>query len=198
MTFERGFATFFMNRTNRSGVIATAGVIGGNDQTGKWKIGARFDRETLIERVRRISTYRDRIKVSNLDAIAFLSSLRPRLDSKSLVYLDPPYYVKGRGLYANFYTDQDHRDVHAYVTAMKTPWIVSYDDVNFIRALYGDASQVAYSLKYAMINGTSGGEVMYFSPGLIIPDVSCPASIPQSGFALAMKRIEARKQQQIF
>lgn len=195
VTFERGFATFYMNRTNRSGVIGTAGVIGGNEQTGRWKIGARFDRTVLVERVQRIAKYKERIRVYNMDAIAFLTSLRERLDAKSLVYLDPPYYVKGRGLYANFYTDQDHRDVHRYVQTMNSPWIVSYDDVSFIRSLYGAASQVSYSLNYAMINGTKGGEVMYFSPGLKIPDVSCPASIPQPLFSSAMKRIERSKQQ---
>lgn len=35
-----GFATFFLNRTNRSGIL-NGGVIGGRDQTGPWKIDAR-------------------------------------------------------------------------------------------------------------------------------------------------------------
>ena len=37
--FDLGFSTFFLNRTNRSGIIM-AGVIGGISQTGKWKIDA--------------------------------------------------------------------------------------------------------------------------------------------------------------
>jgi len=38
---ELGFATFFLNRTNRSGIL-NAGVIGGKYQTGEWKIDARY------------------------------------------------------------------------------------------------------------------------------------------------------------
>jgi len=38
---DLGFATFFLNRTNRSGIIANGGVIGGPDPTGPWGIVPR-------------------------------------------------------------------------------------------------------------------------------------------------------------
>lgn len=41
---EIGFATFFLNRTNRSGILK-AGVIGGKAQLGKWKIDVRFNKK---------------------------------------------------------------------------------------------------------------------------------------------------------
>ena len=41
--FALGFATFFLNRTNHSGIL-NAGMIGGRKQQGTWKIDARFNR----------------------------------------------------------------------------------------------------------------------------------------------------------
>ena len=91
---ELGFSTFFLNRTNRSGIII-AGVIGGKDQTGPWKLDARFNKIDLLARIEVIARNKDRISLSNLDAIEFLKCEVPTMSKKSLVYLDPPYYVKG-------------------------------------------------------------------------------------------------------
>src|SRR5690606_20758450 len=104
---ELGFSTFYLNRTNRSGIIR-GGIIGGKEQDGDWKIDARFNKSDLIRRIEKIARYRSRIKVSNLDAAIFLNKLQPELDSSSLVYLDPPYYVKGGDLYENHYDHEDH------------------------------------------------------------------------------------------
>lgn len=176
-SFERGFATFYLNRTNRSGVIGSAGVIGGNLQTGNWKMDARFDRADLVARIKRIASFRERIRVYNHDAIVFLEAIKDHLGDHSIVYLDPPYYVKGSVLYTNHYVDKNHVEIRDYVKKLSSPWIVSYDDVQFIRSLYTEVSSVTYRLSYSLINGSKGGEVMYFSPGLAIPVVECPASI---------------------
>ena len=53
-SFELGFATFYMNRTNRSGIIK-GGVIGGQDQAGIWKLDARFNKKELIDRIQKIA-----------------------------------------------------------------------------------------------------------------------------------------------
>ena len=42
-----GFSTFFLNRTNRSGIIK-GGIIGGKDQSGKWKMDVRFNNQQEI------------------------------------------------------------------------------------------------------------------------------------------------------
>ena len=88
-----GFSTFFLNRTNRSGII-NAGVIGGRKQDGQWKIDARYNRTDLIRRIERIALYKEKIDLRNSDAVDLVKSLRPKLPSKTLFYFDPPYYVK--------------------------------------------------------------------------------------------------------
>ena len=49
--FDLGFATFFLNRTNRSGII-NGGVIGGVKQKGEYKIDCRFNKDNLIDRIK--------------------------------------------------------------------------------------------------------------------------------------------------
>jgi DNA adenine methylase len=51
---DLGFAALFLNRTNRSGIIS-GGVIGGKDQTGAWKLDARFTKPELINRIKRVA-----------------------------------------------------------------------------------------------------------------------------------------------
>lgn len=71
--FEVGFSTFYLNRTNRSGVL-TGGVIGGLGQSGKWKIDARFPRNELITRIELIASLRESITLYNLDAESFFAT----------------------------------------------------------------------------------------------------------------------------
>ena len=105
-----GFSTFFLNRTNRSGILK-AGIIGGYAQTGNYKIDARFNKDELIKRIQRIADYADRIHLTNEDAVSLVQRLKLILPPNTLVYLDPPYYIKGKGLYMNYYNDQDHQDI---------------------------------------------------------------------------------------
>jgi DNA adenine methylase len=53
-----GFATFFLNRTNRSGIL-NGGIIGGRDQTGPWKIDARYNARELVNYIKGRDLYYD-------------------------------------------------------------------------------------------------------------------------------------------
>lgn len=164
-----GFSFFFLNRTNRSGII-NGGVIGGYDQTGNWKIDARFNKNTLIQRITRINGYSDRIFTYNLDALKFLSRMEKELPSKALIYLDPPYYDKGQRLYDNFYCPDDHALVRNAVSTIKgIPWIVSYDNKPAILDLYKDYRSHIYDLKYSAAKSYSGSEAIFFCDDLIVP-----------------------------
>ncbi len=60
---DLGFATFFLNRTNRSGVLR-GGMIGGLKQEGTYKLDARFNKETLRTRIEAVGKHRSKILVS--------------------------------------------------------------------------------------------------------------------------------------
>ena len=165
---DLGFSTFFMNRTNRSGIL-TGGVIGGKEQTGKWKINARYNKKVLCDRIEKIALYRTRIRLYNLDAAALIAGVIPSLPKKSLVYLDPPYYVKSERLYRNLYDHADHAAISKLVKqSISVPWIVSYDYAPEILAMYkGGCKSIVYGMNYsAGTNRYEGSEAMFFSPKL--------------------------------
>lgn len=165
---ELGFSTFFLNRTNRSGILS-GGVIGGKNQDGNFKIDARFNKEDLIDRIESVAEYADRIELTSMDAVELIKSIR-RPAEKSFCYLDPPYYVKGRDLYLNYYNDDDHRDIAKAIKKYKGKWIISYDAVPFISELYKEYRQKEYYLSYSAGNPAKGKEIIVYSDGLIVPD----------------------------
>ena len=164
-----GFATFFLNRTNRSGILK-GGIIGGRDQTGPWKIDARYNVEELVHRITSIARQRRRIHLYKQDAIAFLRRKLPALPESSFVYLDPPYYEKGNKLYLDFYTHRDHQRIADFVRWNLFPqkWIVSYDNVEAIHRLYAGFRNIVYELDYSAREARKGSEVMFFCDGLTI------------------------------
>lgn len=167
---DLGFAAFFLNRTNRSGIIASGGIIGGQHQTGRWKIDARFNKRELIGRIERIAVRANSISLHNEDAAALLRRLLPALSKRSFVYLDPPYYVKGtQRLYANFYNHNDHAQIAQLLTKARVPWLVSYDDRPEIRTLYSKYRNAEYRLTYTARQRYEGRELLFFSKGLSIP-----------------------------
>lgn len=168
---DLGFATFYLNRTNRSGILR-GGIIGGRAQTSEWGIDARYNPKDLAARVEAVASMRDRIRVYNQDAAEFLTTTAAALPERSLVYLDPPYFVKGKDLYIDHYDANDHIIVAGLVKRIRRQaWIVSYDDVPQIRKLYNRYRGLRYELGYSAREASKGVELMYFCDKLTIPPV---------------------------
>lgn len=169
-TVSVGFAAFYLNRTNRSGIL-NAGIIGGREQTGQWKIDARFNAPELIQRIQAIASRRRDISLTQKDAMSFLRLGVASWPAKTIVYLDPPYYVKGRDLYTDFYKHEDHAEIADFVRRrMKNRrWIVSYDNAPEIHQMYSGERQITYDIGYSARSATKGREVMFFSESLQIP-----------------------------
>lgn len=162
------FATLFLNRTNRSGIIK-GGVIGGMQQAGAYKLDCRFNRKDLVRKIQRIGAYADQIKVSNLDAIDFLERVVPRTSERTLVNLDPPYFSKGRDLYTNFYSADDHALLASAVTRISRKWMVTYDDASEIRDLYSAVPVYVSALNYSAQVKRVGTEIIALDPRLTPP-----------------------------
>ena len=177
---ERGFATLFMNRTNRSGILK-GGVIGGLGQSGPYKIDARMDKATVAARIERIARRADDISVYCEDAHALLTRCGDFLPNESLIYLDPPYYLKGRGLYRNFYRHEDHLSIAKLLQSRQftLPWVVSYDNTEEICEMYSMSEGMSYSLHYTAQKRYLGSEVMFFSRNVEIAE----NLIPRPGLA---------------
>lgn len=168
-SLDVGFATFYLNRTNRSGILS-GGVIGGLNQTGKWKIDARFPKNELISRIKLIASKCDSISLYNLNAEDFFLKNVPSLPENSLVYIDPPYFEKSSRLYLNHYQSSDHArisDVIQRIGGVK--WLVSYDGVAEILKYYSDRRKFLYELQYNASRTYKGSEVFIFSDEMVIP-----------------------------
>ena len=167
---EVGFSTFFLNRCNRSGIIKKAGPIGGMEQSGTYKIDCRFNKKDLIKRIERIAQYESRIEIYNEDTIAFIENSNVRLaDEHAFTYLDPPYYKKGKSLYLNAYSHDDHvrlRNLLAENRNLK--WMVSYDNVPEIISLYEGFRTVEHELSYTLQNKRKTKELFVFSDSITI------------------------------
>lgn len=161
-SLDLGFATFFLNRTNRSGIIK-AGVIGGLEQNGNYLLDCRFNKERLIEQIRAIAASRDNIILTNLDATQFIDEYLPSINGKCLVNIDPPYYVKGKGLYQNFFEHDDHYRLFRSVRNIQHPWIVTYDDTPEICGIYAEFEPQVFGLTYTAQTKRKGSEVIIHS-----------------------------------
>lgn len=162
---DLGFATFYLNRTNRPGIL-NGGVIGGINQTGKWLIDARFKKEDLIRKIEIIAQHKHNIEVLNEDGLAVIRRFSNM--PTSLFYVDPPYYFKGSLLYFNSYNHNDHDKLAVLLNSLiETRWILSYDNVPQIRALYSArAKQYEFFLHYQAHSSKEGSEIMVFSDNL--------------------------------
>lgn len=168
-SFELGFATFFMNRTNRSGIIK-GGVIGGRKQTGKWKIDARFNKMNLIERINNIADNKDSIHLYNKEIESFIENYLPKYENNALVYFDPPYFNKGKQLYLNYFNYDDHKRIEKVINqTVNCDWIITYDDVPEIADLYSKHPLKRYDLNYSVASKRKESEIIVFSDIDLIP-----------------------------
>ncbi len=164
-----GFSTFYLNRTNRSGIIKAAGVIGGLDQTGRYKIDCRFNREELERRVRRIAKYRNRIHLHRRDALAFIRDASARLPKSTFFCIDPPYLNKGQNLYTSYYDPDDHGLLADTILGLGNHWIVTYDNAPLITKLYRARRQYEFDINYSIETKRRGTELLIASKGLRLP-----------------------------
>lgn len=170
--FDVGFSAFYMNRCNRSGVLTGAGPIGGYRQAGKWRLGVRFSREQLAERFFALARMKERIKISDLDAVDFLKTKLPRgrQRANTFVYLDPPYVKKGQRLYLNSYSHKDHSQIARYLDVQfLLPWTMSYDDTELIRKLYWRHQISFLPIRYSLQEKRSAKELVIAPVRLLMP-----------------------------
>lgn len=168
-TLEIGFSTFFLNRTNRSGIL-NAGPIGGLNQEGNYKMDVRYNVPALINRIERIASLRDKITIYNHEAIELIEKLFLEANDSNLFFLDPPYYNQGRNLYFNFYTHENHENL-AYLLAKyrSDKWFLTYDNCVEINELYDSFSRGYLPMTYTLQEKVRTNEVIIFSDSLEIP-----------------------------
>ena len=166
-----GFATFFLNRCNRSGIL-TAGPIGGLKQAGKWKIDARFNRSNLAEKIIFIGKYSKRVSVTQLDAKEFMGSVEPEGENV-FFYVDPPYIVQGEQLYLNSLTYQNHIELAEYLHGVSAPWILTYDVVDQVTDdLYKGLRVAEFDISHTAQKQHIGSEYIVYGDNVKVPNLN--------------------------
>lgn len=164
---DLAFATLFLNRTNRSGIIE-GGPIGGMEQEGFWNIQARFTKNTIISRLEKVKKFKNKISVRNLDGITLLKQLeKNKYKSRYFIFLDPPYYQKGKSLYLNHYIDKDHKRLLKLLEKSSLKWVMTYDDVSYIQNLYHNFRKTSFVINHSAFKAKIGNEVLIFSNNII-------------------------------
>lgn len=166
---ELGFATFFLNRTNVSGVVK-GGIIGGQEQNGTYKLDARFNKDTLIEKISKIADKRDQIIILNQDAKELLQPRELHRFYKAFINLDPPYVKKGAQLYKNAFYEADHRELYELISKCKRKWIVTYDICPLIAELYHSYRSSYLDVTYSIQSSKKAKEYIFFSNNLVLPE----------------------------
>lgn len=169
-SYELGFATFYLNRTNISGIIK-GGVIGGIEQSGKWRMDARFNREDMIKRILKIAKRKNHIHLYNKDIESFIQNYLPRFQQNAFIYFDPPYFKKGKELYLNFFDYQDHVRIEKLIKELVNfDWIITYDDVQEIADIYTNHELRRFDLKYSAAKKRTASEIIIFKNENMIPN----------------------------
>ncbi len=170
--FDLGFATFFLNRTNRSGIIE-ARPIGGINQNSEWKMDARFNKVELIKRIKKISMYKNRIHLYNLDGIELMKKFYDK--PNTFFYIDPPYFIKGNSLYLNYFNYQDHKKLSHFLNNNSDfSWILTYDNVEKIKKFYASRRMLSFNLHYHINSPKEGKEILILSDTIELPDDFAP------------------------
>lgn len=159
--FDLGFATFYLNRTNRSGVLR-GGIIGGLQQAGTYKLDARFNKPALRARIERLAEHRSKIRVTKQDGVARLTYWLAQ--TNVFAYVDPPYYDKGSFLYLNAFDDRQHAELAALLNERPDAnWVLTYDVAPYIRDLYSGRTSQSFNLHYSAHRRELARELMVVS-----------------------------------
>ncbi len=172
---EVATAFLFFNRTNYSGII-NAGPIGGKSQKSVYSLGCRFNKERIIKRLLDLEPVMGMVKVIQGDGLQFMEKIvSDRKLEKPLFYVDPPYYYAGKELYRDYFDDDNHRELASFLLDLKYPWLLSYDDADFIKELYKDTKNAQIYTDY-QANKLKDKEKELLISNKVIPPGSSPVN----------------------
>jgi len=129
-TRNRAFATILRNRVNRGGILAPGAGLVKRGENGKG-LSSRWYPKTLRRRILDIHALRAKITFVQCDGIEVIERNANRADV--LFFIDPPYTVAGRRLYAH--SKLDHEKLFAVVKGTDADFLMTYDDSAEIRRM---------------------------------------------------------------
>jgi DNA adenine methylase len=158
---EHGFKKLAIHLISYSGLgTRSGGPLGGRKPDNiagrgstpevKYPIDCRWSPEYICKKIDEISWKLAEIslKLEMCSCLDFADLLQE--DREAVIYLDPPYYVKGNDLYQFGMSDEDHQRLAALLRKSRHRWVLSYDDCPEVRELYGWARIEEIGVKYTI------------------------------------------------
>ncbi len=139
---EKAAAFFICNRITFSGTTESGGY-------SQQAFDGRFT-ESSIKRIRSFSSEIQNITITNND----YKQLVQQDGEDIFLYLDPPYYAAKRlyGKAGNMHSGFNHEEFAAVMKECHHKWLITYDDIDYIRELFSFANISSWTLSYGMKN----------------------------------------------
>jgi len=127
---ESAWAFLVVNRLGRNGIY---------DSNPMSDMLCRWNSKTLLKRILMIHKMSNKITVLCCDALEVIEEYYWR--SNTTIFLDPPYYKKGKVLYKHYYTEEDHLNLRDLIGSLVHDFpcadvIMTYDDCEEVRRMY--------------------------------------------------------------
>jgi DNA adenine methylase len=141
---EKAAAFFIYNRITFSGTSLSGGF-------SQAAFNGRFT-QSSIERLKRASKILDETQITNYDYEELLNG-----NGKDVfIYLDPPYFSAEKsalyGKNGKLHKGFDHARFAQQIKNCRHKWLITYDDNEYIKKLFGFANIIPWNLKYGMRN----------------------------------------------
>ena len=122
-TPDRAFATIIRNRISRGGIMAPGAGRMKSGENGRG-LCSRWYPATIAARIRDIGSLGSRITFTHGDGMAALRDAAG--DADVAAFIDPPYTVAGRRLYAH--SEVDHEALVDAAAALRGDFLMTYDN----------------------------------------------------------------------
>lgn len=165
---ELAAAFLFLNRTSYSGIIK-AGPLGGKDQRSRYKINCRFNKPRIAKKIEAIGELKGRLNVIKSDGLELMEKMASSRFESIVFYVDPPYYGAGKDLYRHYFTDKEHIELSVFLESVDKPWLLSYDNADFIKELYKHKTKSPIYTDYQSGHFKKGVKELLISNYLIPP-----------------------------
>lgn len=148
---EAAWSLLIANRLSYSGIIK-ANPLGGKNGTQE-QLLSRWNPAELIQRIKVIHSLSHRITVLNSDAKDVIEEYY--WSPHTTIFIDPPYYKKGKQLYTHYYNESEHNNLEELLFSLSAGCpgadiLLTYDNETFIKDLYWWAPSSKINLHYSV------------------------------------------------
>tara|TARA_Y100000034_G_scaffold130264_1_gene188252 strand:+ start:138 stop:983 length:846 start_codon:yes stop_codon:yes gene_type:complete len=165
-----GFKKLAIHQMSYSGLGTKAGgPIGGKKQTSNYNIACRWNPKNIIKKYRKLKMELLQYNITDegVTCLDFRDIING-VNGHTIMYLDPPYYIKGKDMYSCSFSEDDHRNLSEILMRTDSKWILSYDNCDYIRNLYKWTTIKEFDAKYYIKTIRNKKEILIFSPNYYI------------------------------